>query len=76
MEEKEVEHLVEEKLRNHTYPLSKEDFSKVKEVLDHHGRMRWLWGTLKIWILAGMTVISFLTIGLDGVRKILRDLIS
>lgn len=76
MEEKDINHLIKDKLREHTHPLTKEDFVKVREVLDHHSRVRWLWSSIKVWLVAAMAFISFLTIGLDGLKKILRGLIS
>lgn len=76
MEEKDINRIIEDRLREHTHPLVKEDFAKVREVLDHHNRIRWLWSSIKVWLLAFMTLISFFTIGIGGLRKILKDFIS
>lgn len=76
MDEKDINHLIEEKLRLYTHPIDKEDFAQVKAVLDHHGRVRWLINSAKVWLIAAMSVITFLTIGLDGVKSILRKFIS
>lgn len=76
MDEKDINHLIEEKLRLYTHPIDKEDFIQVKAVLEHHGRVRWLWSSLKVWVVAAMAFISFLTIGLDGLKKILKDFLS
>lgn len=67
---------IDRKIADAIKPLTPDDFKHIKQVLEEHGRVRWLLSSIKNWIIAATAVITFLTIGLDGIKKILRGLIA
>lgn len=74
--EKEIHNIVKDSVNQYIKPLTSEDFKLLKNVIEHHTRVRWLLNSARIWLIAAMSIITFLTIGLDGVKSILRKLIS
>lgn len=78
MDEKdqEIHNIVKDSLHQYIKPLTTDDFKLLKDVIEHHTRVRWLLNSARVWLIAAMSIVTFLTIGLDGVKSILRKLIS
>jgi hypothetical protein len=66
---------VEEDHLNDRIPTRKE-LEEIRFLIEKEARFKWLWSTLKTWILAIMTAITLFTVGFDGIKSILRKLVS
>lgn len=55
---------------------TKEEMAKIRQLIEEDARTRWFWSSLRTWVLAISSVLALFTIGFDGLRTILRRLVS
>lgn len=55
--------------------LTTEEVLKVRELIQQDARTRWFWSSLRTWMLAISAAIALFTVGLDGLKAILRKLV-
>lgn len=55
--------------------LTAEEVLKVRELIQQDARTRWFWSSLRTWVLAISATIALFTVGLDGLKSILRKLV-
>jgi hypothetical protein len=67
---KKLEQILEDRLP------SKTEIEKIREVIERYGHSKWLWSSLKVWILLALSGIALLTTGLDGLKEILKRLMA
>lgn len=53
-----------------------EELKEMRKLMEQDARTRWLWSSVRTWVLAVSSIIALMTIGLDGVKTILRRLVS
>lgn len=80
--EKEVERMVRERLYN-TVPAdlmsrlpTAEELKELRKLMEQDARTRWLWSSIRTWVLAISSIIALMTVGLDGLKTILRRLVA
>jgi hypothetical protein len=56
--------------------LSEEEVKGLRTLMEQDARARWLWASLRIWVLSISAILALLTVGMDGFRTILRRLVS
>ena len=80
--EKEIERRVKEKLDSLVPAdlLSRlptiEELKEIRKLMEQDARTRWLWSSIRTWVLAISSVIALMTIGLDGLKTILKRLVA
>ncbi len=57
-------------------PLSDEEIKKLRTIIEQDARAKWFWSSLRTWILAISSTIALLTVGLDGLKSIVKRLVS
>lgn len=55
--------------------LSPEKLKEIDALIEYKNHTNWFWSSLRTWILAISSAIALLTIGLDGVKTILKRFI-
>jgi hypothetical protein len=53
-----------------------DELKELRKLLEQDARTRWLWSSIRTWVLAITSVIALFTIGFDGLKTILRRLIA
>lgn len=76
LDKEHLDYKIDSRIKEHIGDLSKEDITQIKAVIEHHGRVRWVLSSLRVWLLTAVAGTTFLTVGLDGIRSILRKFIS
>lgn len=64
-----------DKLEDTRIPSVKE-LESLRVLIEDYNRTKWLWSSLKAWIIGLTSVIALLTVGVDGVKSILKRLVS
>jgi hypothetical protein len=73
----EIERKIEEKISKlEGRLLTSEEIIGLRKLMEQDARTRWFWSSLRTWVLALSAIIAMLTVGLDGVKTILRRLIA
>lgn len=57
-------------------PLTEEELTKVRELLERRERIRWLWSSIKTWAVALTAIIGAWTVGIDTLATIAKALIG
>ena len=80
--EKEIERRVKERLDSMVpsdlmlrLPTT-EELKEMRKLMEQDARTRWLWSSIRTWVLAISSIIALATVGLDGVKPILRRLVA
>jgi hypothetical protein len=53
-----------------------EEMKELRKLMEQDARTRWLWASLRTWVLAISATIALFTVGFDGIRTVLRRLVS
>jgi hypothetical protein len=53
-----------------------EEIKELRKLMEQDARTRWLWSSIRTWVLAISSIIALFTIGFDGIRTILRRLVA
>lgn len=56
--------------------LTDKEVEDIRALLEQDRRAKWLWASVRTWILAVSALIALFTVGLDGVKSILKRLVS
>lgn len=76
MEDKEFTKIVE-KIENIEKRLPTEvELKAFRELMEQDNRIKWFWSTARTWLLMISATVAFLTVGLDGIRSVLRKFIA
>ena len=49
---------------------------ELRKLMEQDFRTRWFWASLRTWMLAISSAIALFTVGLDGLRTLLRKLVA
>ena len=55
---------------------TKEEIEKIRTLIEQDARTRWFWASLRTWVLAISSILALFTVGFDGLRTILKRLVS
>lgn len=55
---------------------TEKEIAQIRILIEQDARTRWFWATLRTWVLAISTTIALFTVGFDGIRSILRRLVT
>jgi hypothetical protein len=53
-----------------------DEMKELRKLMEQDARTRWLWSSLRTWVLAISATIALFTVGFDGIRTVLRRLVS
>jgi hypothetical protein len=53
-----------------------DEMKELRKLMEQDARTRWLWSSIRTWVLAISAVIALFTVGFDGIRTILRRLVA
>lgn len=53
-----------------------EELKELRKLLEQDARTKWLWASARTWVLAISSIIALFTVGFEGIRTILRKLVT
>jgi hypothetical protein len=53
-----------------------DEMKELRKLIQQDARTRWLWSSVRTWILAISSLIALFTVGFEGIRSILRRLVA
>lgn len=55
---------------------TQDEITKIRQLIEQDARTRWFWSSLRTWVLAISSILALFTVGFDGIRTILKRLVS
>lgn len=76
MEDKEMQKVLE-KIESIEKRLPTEiELQAFRRLMEQDNRIKWFWSTARTWLLMISATVAFLTVGLDGIKSVLRKFIA
>lgn len=72
----EIENIKEDILLLKSKILSDKEIENLRLLLEQDRRVKWLWSSIRTWVLAISSIIALATVGIDGIKTILKRLLT